>query len=202
MQRPVQSYQIPSVTVLSNLELEEHKSCAARDDKGCSNCKRKKVTKTCFLLSHSFHLQKTMSPKQCYVGTEVVLPDQPVITWMTRYSTFSSLAQITWTAMGNPQNPRYTWSATGVSHRSVQVVLLAITAINPIGKRVDSRNSQRDLQRRIMMSISFPFKPAYLRLCWQTSVLPFKYFGRFREEVHEWGNLFLTTCYDFDLPFH
>lgn len=57
-------FQIPSVMVLSNLELEEHKSCAARDDKERSDCKRKKATKTCFLLPHSFHLQKTNSVAQ------------------------------------------------------------------------------------------------------------------------------------------
>lgn len=88
----IQSYQIPSVSVLSNLELEEGKNCAVRDDKNHFNCERKEVTKTCFLLPHCSHLQKTNSVTD--VGTEAVLPDQPVTTRTTGYSTFSSLVQI------------------------------------------------------------------------------------------------------------
>lgn len=56
--------QIPSVMVLSNLELQEHKSCAARDDKERLDCKTRNATKTCFLLAHSFQLQKTNSVTQ------------------------------------------------------------------------------------------------------------------------------------------
>jgi len=43
--------QILSVMALSNLELEEHKSCAARDDKERLDCKKKKATKNLFPLA-------------------------------------------------------------------------------------------------------------------------------------------------------
>lgn len=61
--------------VLSNLKLEEHKSCAARDNKEHLDCKRKKATETCFLLPHSCHLKKTNSVTKLryYTRTEAVL---------------------------------------------------------------------------------------------------------------------------------
>lgn len=63
--------------VSSNLELEEHKSYAARDDKEGPDCKRKKFTKTCFLLPRSFHFQKANSVAKallCWDGSCVTRP--------------------------------------------------------------------------------------------------------------------------------
>lgn len=58
--------------------------------------------------------RQTASPKLCYAGTEAVLPDQPVITGMTRYSAFSSLVQAKRRATWNSPSAGYTWPATGV----------------------------------------------------------------------------------------
>lgn len=52
--------------------------------------------------------RQTVSPKLCYVGTEAELPDQPVSIRMTRYSTFSSLAQIKLSATWNSPSSHYT----------------------------------------------------------------------------------------------
>lgn len=143
--------------------------------------------------------RQTVSPKLCCIGMETVLPDQPVITRMTRCSTFSSLAQIT---MRNSPNSRSTCSATWVPHCSIPAVLSALTAIKATGKWIHSGNNQRGLQRQIPVSVSFSFKPQCLCIFWQTSVFPFKYFARFRDKVNGWGNKFWTTCLGFDLPFH
>lgn len=77
-------------------DVEEHKSSAARGDKESLDRRRTKGQKNLFPLALCFSLSTdSVSPKLCCIGMQTVLPDQPVITGMTRYSTFSSLAQIT-----------------------------------------------------------------------------------------------------------
>lgn len=164
--------------VLSNLE--EHKSSAARVDKESLDCRRKKATKLCFLLPCAFHFQQTNSVTQAMLyWMQTVLPDQPVITGVTRYSTFLSLAQIT--KQNSPNSRSAVRAQPQEFHTAVFPVLSALTATKATGKWIDSSSNQRGLQGRILFSVFFSFKPRCLCLFWQTSVLPFKYFARFRD---------------------
>lgn len=138
--------------------------------------------------------RQTVSPKLCYAGTEAVLPDQPVIAWVTRNSAFSSLAQITWTATWNSPNSCYTWSAAGTSHRSAQPVLSALKAINALEKEIPE-----------IPKDTFKEEPSVSSLFTKMLVSFDKLQGSLLNILVHLGNKLMTEVTpwsDFDLPFH